>query len=1127
MALLTGGIASTPNATDAGFEVARVFDANAATFVRITGLTPGGPRAVIQKVWNDGKQRTLQSFALTSSPDTPTRDPLSWRIEALVAGSWTVLAVYTSELFTARGQRRVFVLPQASPAASGFRLVITERQDTPSTGNYSTIQLAELEFDGAVEPVVTHYDPVLSMTAATVRLSNLSNPPTIDPAFPIAQVIDGNTATDSRLVTNAGANNRWIIEWSDGIERRITGVDLVSGNGPTAEDPYEVAIIGGVAGGGTPALVDTSTLGAFPGRGQTLGLVVAEPQPLQQLWVQVRQRTGASGTGELIENTTGLAFRLSEIRLRGTVPNAVPTIGTDTGPTIVDDPAGQKVSIAGPVNIQGDTAAAVSVTLATEPAGGLLGPFPATLDAARIRWLFERAVEDIGAGTWRATITVSANGSTASVVSASTFAIDAIEGEPQLVEPVINPTGFKATSVLRADHPARAGMVAAFLVGTESSPGKIRNLVTGEELPVSAEGGAIRSVDGVSPFALLPTEAARVLVTGAIGRNPSAFSILTWVEPDAQPPQSAVRPAFFWQKIATGGNVVSLRRTLAADRLSVDVGSGATDFGAASLADVPSATAYPMQLDWDGTQYRHFRRGKPVITGASTPAPDNVVGAVFGVAGSGDPAAASWPGRYRYLIVWDRSQAANAQALVDGDVGALFTDTVQAPAPDPVPAGTAPAFTTPATLPAGTAGAAYSQQLAGTGSGALVYGLGSGAPAGWSVSASGLLTHPGPIAGAYSVPVVLTGSTAPAAARTFSVTVAATSSPVVANRVGLLLPMYIYPGIVWSQVNAQAANVETILIANPASGPGTSVDPNYTNAISAARAAGAKVVGYVSTSFTNRATADIKADIDRWFSLYGPIDGIFLDEFTNADSPAAVAFYVDLRDHVKAKSANYLVIGNPGSQVPQSYMAAADIMVVFENTAAAFASYTAPSWAAGYAGKRFAALVHATPDQAAMAAAVARMGSQNVGYGYVTSDVLPNPWDALPAYFEAEAAALHAQTISTGSAPAPAPEPGPAPTPVPSGTRFVTVPELLRDNAALTGSVSYYVLRSNGAGGFDMVGSGPATPNANGSLEVDLPAGSSVPAGATVLVGALIGALSMAGLSELRRDATLAVVQQR
>lgn len=441
------------------------------------------------------------------------------------------------------------------------------------------------------------------------------------------------------------------------------------------------------------------------------------------------------------------------------------------------------------------------------------------------------------------------------------------------------------------------------------------------------------------------------------------------------------------------------------------------------------------------------------------------------------------------------------------------------------PSGTAPVFISPATLANGAAGTAYSLQLAASGTGALTYSLGTGAPAGWSVSASGLLTHPGAAAGTYSVPVTVTGDTAPPAQRTFSITIAAAASPILADRMGLLLPLYIYPGAVWQQINAQAATVETIVIANPASGPGTVADANYTSAIAAARAAGARVVGYVSTSFSNRAAAAIKADVDRWTALYGPIDGIFLDEFTNADASAAVAFYKDLRDYIKAQQPGYLVIGNPGSQIPESYMATADVLTVFENTAANFASYTAPAWAAKYDGKRFAALVHDAPNQAAMSAAVARMGAQNIGYGYVTSDVMPNPWDALPAYYDAEAAALHAQQIVQVTTP-PAPV---TPTPGPIGSRFVTIPRVLRDNASLAGaSVTYFVLRPGQSGALDMVSSGAAaTVGSNGALEVNLPSDATVPAGAAVLVGALVGPLTIAGLADLRRDMTMAVVQQR
>src|SRR5215510_11776604 len=90
-------------------------------------------------------------------------------------------------------------------------------------------------------------------------------------------------------------------------------------------------------------------------------------------------------------------------------------------------------------------------------------------------------------------------------------------------------------------------------------------------------------------------------------------------------------------------------------------------------------------------------------------------------------------------------------------------------------------------------------------------------------------------------------------------------SPVVANTLtsgatGVLIPGYVYPNNPYSDTAflnlldtiRKYHRVPVIYVVNPGNGPGASVDGNYTGAIRLLRAAGALVIGYVSTDYATR-----------------------------------------------------------------------------------------------------------------------------------------------------------------------------------------------------------------------------------------------------------------------------------
>lgn len=251
------------------------------------------------------------------------------------------------------------------------------------------------------------------------------------------------------------------------------------------------------------------------------------------------------------------------------------------------------------------------------------------------------------------------------------------------------------------------------------------------------------------------------------------------------------------------------------------------------------------------------------------------------------------------------------------------------------------------------------------------------------------------------------------------------SNNAVAERVDILVPAYTNPccsggTTMWPSLIAIAddplLDVDVYVIFNPASGPGTAVDPNYVDTsgngpLPDVRNAGAKVFGYVPTSFSARAIADVKGDVDKYYdTLYpGLIDGIFFDEMSN--NLGDVSYHQELRDYVKAKSAGAVVIGNPGTTFTNGtgdvndYILSMDILVIFENTGSEYENnYTSQAWQKNYDASRFAHIVHtkSTWDNTYLDL----LASRNAGLIYVTDDVMINPYDTLPSYWDTEVAAI-------------------------------------------------------------------------------------------------------------------------
>jgi len=230
---------------------------------------------------------------------------------------------------------------------------------------------------------------------------------------------------------------------------------------------------------------------------------------------------------------------------------------------------------------------------------------------------------------------------------------------------------------------------------------------------------------------------------------------------------------------------------------------------------------------------------------------------------------------------------------------------------------------------------------------------------------------------------------------------------VFADVAGSLIPFYIYPTPIAIQplldAKQQHPNIPMRVILDPDSGPGTTQDPVYVEAIKAMQLAGIQVVGYVNTDYNKRPIKEVISDITEWQTLYQP-DGIFLDRMgTDLD------YYVSLTKYIKSSGMQFS-IGNAQENVYTSYTKAVDTVVIANgSTLPNLANYS--NWQQAYLPKSSAAMfinsIKSFPTGFIYEA------KKFVGWIYVTDVSGEQPWCSLPSYLSLVMSAL--DTVNTGT----------------------------------------------------------------------------------------------------------------
>ena len=246
------------------------------------------------------------------------------------------------------------------------------------------------------------------------------------------------------------------------------------------------------------------------------------------------------------------------------------------------------------------------------------------------------------------------------------------------------------------------------------------------------------------------------------------------------------------------------------------------------------------------------------------------------------------------------------------------------------------------------------------------------------------------------------------------------SAPTLAGQdvpVRLGVPAYGYPGEtdMWSELVLAPAG--SVVILDPADGPGAAPDPVYERVVTEIHNAGVVVYGYVDTNYGTRSTEAILADARDHVDWYA-VDGIFLDQ-----TPGGLE--LALFDAVKLLKAQGLAVTmNPGQPViANAYVEWADHVVVFEGSRESYGRFHLPAWMRAFPADKFWHLVYDVPDGAQAQAVMRRAAKLGAGLVYVTDGTMPNPWRVLPRYWAEEVATIRnsSGTSSSSSSVTPVP----------------------------------------------------------------------------------------------------------
>ena len=202
----------------------------------------------------------------------------------------------------------------------------------------------------------------------------------------------------------------------------------------------------------------------------------------------------------------------------------------------------------------------------------------------------------------------------------------------------------------------------------------------------------------------------------------------------------------------------------------------------------------------------------------------------------------------------------------------------------------------------------------------------------------------------------------------------------------------------------EAAPAGSTVILNPNNGPVKKEAKVYAEPMRFCEEHGQRVIGYTYTKYGKRSLAAVEKAIAHYYSWYPTVEGVFLDEMAEVQSPKVESYYEQLAAYVHQKGG--FVVGNPGDTATTAWqLGAVDEVVTFEGSAASYAVYSPAPWVLSAQAHQIANIIFAVPGTSQMEAVCVKAAAENAGSIYVTDlPEKPNPYETLPSYWGAETA---------------------------------------------------------------------------------------------------------------------------
>lgn len=219
------------------------------------------------------------------------------------------------------------------------------------------------------------------------------------------------------------------------------------------------------------------------------------------------------------------------------------------------------------------------------------------------------------------------------------------------------------------------------------------------------------------------------------------------------------------------------------------------------------------------------------------------------------------------------------------------------------------------------------------------------------------------------------------------------------TKMKILIPAYFYDSYYWNPL-LEKANENFLIVLNPNNGPGSNTDTlydQYTYWMYLIDQKKAILIGYVYSNYGNRNINEVKNDIDTWVSIYPKVKGFFIDE-TSSDS-SKINYYQEIYNYIKAKNPQHFVIFNHGVIPEPSYFSFCDIDIVFENSPDKINDYKPNDAMLSLNKSKFAAIIHSAKEED-LEKILSYMDESQIGYIYITDDILPNPYNTLAKFWD-------------------------------------------------------------------------------------------------------------------------------